>query len=170
MVNALDWRKGFDLIQVVLTQAARRKSFDLFMVGQERLPMPEVEKLFTALEEAGIRVFWWRYADDDVLHTWYQNADLMLFPSLYEGLGLPVLEAQSAGMPVITSTTSSFPEINFNKQLCFDLRDTEVMANAVVLCMDQGHSSVKRGAESQAMVAQRFPASVPCFQRIMLNG
>lgn len=46
-----------------------------------------------------------------------RNADIFLFPTLYEGFGLPVLEAQAVGVPVVTSETSSFPEIGGNGAL-----------------------------------------------------
>lgn len=129
--------------------------------------MQEVDNAFAALEKAGVQIFWWRHCDDDVLNACYQNADVLVFPSLYEGLGLPVLEAQSAGLPVITSNTSTFPEINFNKQLCFDLQDTEGISNAIIQCIDRNDALVKRGGELQALVAQISARRASFTQRIM---
>ncbi len=51
------------------------------------------------------------YADDRQLVSLYQNAEFMLYPSFYEGFGLPVVEAMACGCPVITSNNSSLPEI-----------------------------------------------------------
>ena len=51
------------------------------------------------------------YVDEVKKAELYQNASLFVFPSLYEGFGLPVLEAMSAGVPVITSNRSSLPEV-----------------------------------------------------------
>ena len=51
------------------------------------------------------------YVDEAKKAELYQNASLFVFPSLYEGFGLPVLEAMSAGVPVITSNRSSLPEV-----------------------------------------------------------
>jgi glycosyltransferase involved in cell wall biosynthesis len=48
---------------------------------------------------------------DDELAALYQMADVMVYPSYYEGFGLPVAEAQASGCPVITSNTSSLPEV-----------------------------------------------------------
>ena len=45
------------------------------------------------------------------LPAWYNAADLFVFPSLYEGFGLPPLEAMACGTPVVTSNTSSLPEV-----------------------------------------------------------
>jgi len=52
-----------------------------------------------------------RAASDDELTNWYRRAQCLVFPSLYEGFGLPVLEALSIGCPVATSNTSSLPEV-----------------------------------------------------------
>lgn len=49
--------------------------------------------------------------DDAELAWLYDHADLLVFPSLYEGFGLPVLEAQSRGLPVVASRTASLPEV-----------------------------------------------------------
>jgi glycosyltransferase involved in cell wall biosynthesis len=49
--------------------------------------------------------------DEDDLPKIYNLADLLLFPSLYEGFGLPILEAQACGCPVLTSNVTSCPEV-----------------------------------------------------------
>ena len=51
------------------------------------------------------------YVDDDDLPKLYSNALFFIFPSKYEGFGLPVLEAMACGCPTITSNTSSLPEV-----------------------------------------------------------
>jgi alpha-1,3-rhamnosyl/mannosyltransferase len=58
----------------------------------------------------------------------YSGADLFVFPSLYEGFGLPVLEAMACGVPVVCSKTSSLPEIVGEAALTFDPLDVEEMA------------------------------------------
>jgi glycosyltransferase involved in cell wall biosynthesis len=51
------------------------------------------------------------YVDDQDLPALYSASRMLLMPSLYEGFGLPVLEAMACGVPVITSKTSSLPEV-----------------------------------------------------------
>ncbi len=51
------------------------------------------------------------FVTDEVLSAYYRNATMMVYPSLYEGFGLPPLEAMAAGTPVVTSNTSSIPEV-----------------------------------------------------------
>lgn len=65
------------------------------------------------VEEKGLRdrVTFTGYVPDDDLPALYNAADLFCFPSLYEGFGLPVLEAMACGTPVVTSNTSSLPEV-----------------------------------------------------------
>ncbi|MFQ3575189.1 MAG: glycosyltransferase family 1 protein [Cytophagales bacterium] len=52
------------------------------------------------------------YASDEIVHSLYTHAKAFLFPTYYEGFGIPILEAYSYGLPVITSTTGSAPEIS----------------------------------------------------------
>ena len=63
------------------------------------------------------------YVSDDMLVLLYQSAELVVFPSLYEGFGLPVAEAMSCGTPVIASRTSSIPELIENEEALFDPYD-----------------------------------------------
>ena len=60
------------------------------------------------------------YVGKDILAALYKTADFYVFPSLYEGFGLPVLEAMSMGCPVICSNTSSIPEVGGDAAFLFD--------------------------------------------------
>ena len=68
---------------------------------------------------------------DADLPTLYAAADLFVMPSLYEGFGLPVLEAMACGAPVICSNTSSLPEVAGDAALEFDPYDVGAMAAAI---------------------------------------
>lgn len=63
-------------------------------------------------------------------------ASLFVFPSLYEGFGLPVLEAQEAGLPVTCSAAGALPEIAGDSALFFDPRSIEDMAKALRTCLE----------------------------------
>lgn len=72
-----------------------------------------------------------RSIDDDILGSLYRNARVFAFPSLYEGFGIPVLEAFGCGCPAVLSNTSSLPEIGSDAALYFDPNDETSIRNAV---------------------------------------
>lgn len=75
--------------------------------------LPEEEKIWNdKLQELGIkqRVILTNFVPDEDMPMFYTSAEVLLFPSLYEGFGLPILEAMACGCPVVTSNTSSMPE------------------------------------------------------------
>ncbi|HEU4898732.1 MAG TPA: glycosyltransferase family 1 protein [Actinomycetota bacterium] len=69
---------------------------------------------------------------DSLLHALYQVADGLAYPSLYEGFGLPVLEAMANGVPVLTSDRSSLPEVAGGAALLVDPLDRDAIAAGLV--------------------------------------
>ncbi|MCL4394600.1 MAG: glycosyltransferase family 4 protein [Chloroflexi bacterium] len=77
------------------------------------------------------RVLFLEYVPSDVLPFLVGGAKLLAFPSLYEGFGLPVLEAQGCGTPVVCSMTSSLPEVAGDAALFVDPLDVDAIAGAM---------------------------------------
>lgn len=74
---------------------------------------------------------------DDELPVLYSMADVFVFPSLYEGFGLPVLEATASGVPVITSNISSLPEVAGDAAILVNPLDVDEIAHALIkVCTD----------------------------------
>jgi glycosyltransferase involved in cell wall biosynthesis len=71
------------------------------------------------------------YVTDAQLALLYQQARCLVFPSLFEGFGFPVLEAFTAGLPVTCSSTTSLPELAGDAAVLFDPTDVEAMADAI---------------------------------------
>ncbi|MGI4797799.1 MAG: glycosyltransferase, partial [Janthinobacterium lividum] len=103
MVNVFDPRKNITNAVAALLTASRKASFAVSIVGRERMPLDRVLTALEALADAGLDVSWYRDASDAQLDRLYHGSSVLLFPSLYEGLGLPILEAQAAGLPVVSS-------------------------------------------------------------------
>ena len=74
--------------------------------------------------------------DDQALIEQYQGASAFIFPSLYEGFGIPPLEAQACGCPVLAANAASIPEVLQSSALYFDPLDTEHMTRAMALVLN----------------------------------
>lgn len=71
------------------------------------------------------------YVDDEDLAGLYSGAEMFVYPSLYEGFGLPPLEAMQCGTPVITSNVSSLPEVVGDAAITVDPNDIEALSGAM---------------------------------------
>jgi glycosyltransferase involved in cell wall biosynthesis len=83
------------------------------------------ESLEENVKHLGDRVIFTGHVSDDLLKSYYKNAKLFLFPSKYEGFGLPVLEAMKFGLPILASKSASIPEVGGDKIMYFDAYDRE---------------------------------------------
>src|SRR5205823_2310457 len=97
------------------------------------------------------RVILTGYVDDADLAPLYSGALAFLFPSLYEGFGLPPLEAMQCGIPVITSNTSSLPEVVGPAGITLDPTDADALCQAI---LELSHRPSLREQLSLASLAQ----------------
>ena len=155
---AQDTRRRFELgaRRVLLSLSAKRPHKNLAaliealaMIPPERRPLLVVpgyatwheQELRERAAEAGVggdvRFLGW-VSGAEIEGLW-ALADAFVFPSLYEGFGLPVLEAMARGVPVASSNASSLPEVAADAALTFDPRDRAAIAAAIErLLTDQG--------------------------------
>lgn len=126
----------------------------LVLVGKRRLGEPEVQ---TALEKVTdtSRIQRLSQLDNEDLMALYQGADLFVFPSLYEGFGLPVLEAMMSGVPVLTTTCGSIPEVGGDHVCYFDPADATDLDRKIVemVCWNKNYR-MSRIQEAQKRARQ----------------
>ncbi len=90
------------------------------------------DKECVLMDELGVRdKVLFRTGNDEQLSSYYQHAEAFIYPSLYEGFGLPVLEAMHFGTPVLTSDISSLPEVGGNAAYYFNPTSAESIAEAL---------------------------------------
>ena len=92
------------------------------------------------------------YVSPRDLPLWYSAATIFVYPSLYEGFGLPVLEAMACGTPVITSSVSSLPEVAGNAAVLVDPHDIDALAGAIrELCgSPEARAALSRAGQQRA--------------------
>lgn len=102
----------------------------LILVGQTGWKNEELLETFNNSKYKDSIIFT-GYLKDEVLIALYQQALAFIYPSLYEGFGLPVLEAMACGVPVITSNNSSLIEIANDNALCCDPYSIDEIAQSM---------------------------------------
>lgn len=126
-----------------------RKSLQLVIIGKKGWLY---EEILEASKKFNIEnsVKFLDFVPDEDLPSFYSNALYFILPSLYEGFGLPVLEAMKNGCPVITSSVSSLPEAGGNAALYVNPEDVEDIASKMKLLLDDERKRkemIKKGYE-----------------------
>ncbi len=133
-----------------------RKYHDLKLVitGPRYRVLDEVFQLVEQSEFAE-QIHFTGYFPEEELPLLYKGASLLLFPSFYEGFGLPVLEAFACGLPVIVSNVASLPEVAGDAALYVDPNDHKDMARKVESLLDDSKLYQKQIARGYAR-AEKF--------------
>ena len=107
-MGTLQPRKNLPLLIEAFAQL-ETKNVDLVFAGGKGWFFDEI---FEKVRQLGLtkRVHFAGYVPDEELPLWYAAADLLVFPSIYEGFGMPIIEAMGCGTPVLASDASAMPE------------------------------------------------------------
>ncbi|MEZ4681703.1 MAG: glycosyltransferase family 1 protein [Caldilineaceae bacterium] len=132
-VGTLQPRKNLSRLLQAYTQLRQRElvSWSLVLVGAAGRQSELLKELADTLQIAA-DVHFLGYLSEAELVALYRGAHLFVFPSLFEGFGLPVLEAQSHGVPVMSANNSSIPEIAGDAALLVDPTDIDAIADAML--------------------------------------
>ncbi|MCX7839332.1 MAG: glycosyltransferase family 4 protein [Anaerolineae bacterium] len=103
----------------------------LVLIGARGWKYAEVDRTL-AQENLANDVLFVGYVPQDELPRWYQAADVFVYPSLYEGFGMPPLDAMASGTPVITSNAASLPEVVGDAALQVSPTDEDALADAII--------------------------------------
>ncbi len=98
------------------------------------------EKDFEEIEKQGLKkeIVFTGWMEQEALPPLYRMAELLLFPSLYEGFGIPIVEAMASGCPVVTSTTGACPEVAGDAALLADPLEPREIAGAALKLLEDG--------------------------------
>ncbi len=146
--------KNIDRLVAAFARLRRRPDCDdvkLLIIGQDENRYASLRR---TIEEAGVRqeVRLFGFVPDATLGVLYRLATVFAFPSLYEGFGLPPLEAMACGTPVVTSRASALPEVVGDAAVLVDPRSVEEIESGLlrVLADDALRADLSRRGRERA--------------------
>jgi glycosyltransferase involved in cell wall biosynthesis len=154
-VGTLQTRKNVDRILDAYERLPTDiiNSFDLVVAGRAR---PDMASLTERLASTRVRgnVKWIQYVPDDDLPALLQSATALVFPSLYEGFGLPVIEAFASRTPVITSNTTSLPEVAGDAAILVNPLAVEEISEGMRHVVESSEEMLKLVAQGYARASE----------------
>lgn len=149
------------------------QSMPFVLVGGRGWLMDDFEPM---LEELGLQqdVIRLGYVDDTTLQWLYQHCFAFVYPSLFEGFGLPVLEAMSLGAPVIASMVTSIPEIIGDAGILVNPRCEEAICAAMLQLVTDSQCRVHLRARARRQAAKfswqaAAQAVLTCYQEVLTH-
>ena len=145
-LSTLEPRKNMELLLKSYTAIQEKVDYDLVLVGRKGWKINDIFEKYNCKERIHITGF----IEDEDIALIYKNAICFVFPSLYEGFGLPPIEALTLGTPVIASNAASLPEILMDRATYFKNNDV---------------NSLKDILENLKINVKAMPNSLNMFQK-----
>ena len=147
-VGVLEKRKNLAFLIRVVHEIRKTHDIKLVLVGR---PNPKIfnnseKEILETIEELNMQeqVVFAGYVPDEDLPTFYKNAQLYVFPSIYEGFGIPILEAFHFQVPVAVANNTCLPEIGGQAVSCFDPYDLEYAKNCLIQLLENNAERMKK--------------------------
>ncbi|BAY40813.1 group 1 glycosyl transferase [Nostoc sp. NIES-2111] len=132
-VSTIEPRKNINSIVTAFNLLKKKSKIEhqLVLIGKKGW---SYKPIFAAIENSPWKseIFHLDYLSDELVALFYARADVFVYPSHYEGFGLPVLEAMTLGAPVIASNTSSIPEVTGDAAILIDPGEPVQLAETIL--------------------------------------
>jgi glycosyltransferase involved in cell wall biosynthesis len=141
-MGGFDIRKQVNQLLLAYTYVGQAEGDNIPLVIAGREPQwgspmfPDLRKYADDLKITDY-VRWIGYIDEADKPSLYRLADVFVFPSMYEGFGLPVLEAMASGTPVVANEVSSIPEVTADAAFLVDEGNAKAMGGAIIALLLQ---------------------------------
>ncbi len=161
--------KNFEFLVSVYSQLpeSAREKFPLVIAGGKPTYLAVIKKLVKDLDIEQ-NVYFPGYVPFGMMKALYQKAYAMIFPSIYEGFGFPLIEAMACGCPVLSSNTASMPEVCGDSAVYFSPTDESSLLGAINTIISDDHlrrQMIKKGTERVKQFS--WEKAAKSFQRII---
>lgn len=155
-VGTIEERKN--LLTIVKAMHEQNIDLPLIAIGRATKYLDKI-KAYMVGKKVEQRVRFLHNVQTPELPAMYQMASVFVYPSLFEGFGIPVLEALNSNVPVITTNGSCFPEVGGNAAMYVDYGNTEQMADTIkrVLVDTDLQNNMKTSGSMQALSFREAP-------------
>ena len=155
VVGAIEARKNLERVVAAYARLPRKDRPHLVFAGGRGY---QYDRVLEAVEEQRVadQVRFLGHVSDADLPPLYSGALGLLYPSRYEGFGLPILEAMACGCPVVTSNYGSMAEVAGDAAVLVDPNSTEAIANGITTLMEKPALRDDLGAKGFARAGEKF--------------
>jgi glycosyltransferase involved in cell wall biosynthesis len=149
-VSTVEPRKNLNNLIIAYSRLSynEKKLYKLVLVGKQGWGNHDLRNTITEYELENF-VFYFDYVTDEELSDLYWNAEIFVFPSLYEGFGLPVLEAMIRGIPVLCSYGTSLREVTDETAIYFEPKNIDDIKNKLSIVLSEPNLKCKMSAEGK---------------------
>lgn len=169
-LSTIEPRKNLQLL-IAAYQALNDKDLpDLVLAGRKGWKLDEI--LSSVDQKTKAKIHFTDFVDDEDLPGLYAGATLFVFPSKYEGFGLPLIEAMSQGTLVLSSDAASLPEVIGDSGVLFKSEDKDDLMTKMLFCLSLSDKEKERMTETAKQIAFSFNWSYEAekLHKVMKNG